>query len=341
MKIRLTPYAEWITRAERVRKLGWPPMVFKTSKGSYTIKPWASEHRNLTILAGDWLPVHDDGTATYEAMIHSPQLYPAKSPCLRPDARGGLTSAHKVLQWTDRPLILVGGVTNLYHWLMDYLPRLLVIDQLEEFDDWAVLVNDDLSPFQVESLRMLDIPPSRLVRLEARAAIRSPMVCVPRLLSNYSFFHPKVPALLNQAFSPAPQTRGRCIYISRRDARNRRLVNEDELEVLLSRYGFERIVASDLSFAEQMEAFASAAAVVAVHGAALSNLVFAPAGTRVFEISAPRWRVTSMENIANARGHVHRYVDAEVATDWSEYALHNDWKVDLQDMEAALKAWRP
>lgn len=65
------------------------------------------------------------------------------------------------------------------------------------------------------------------------------------------------------------------IYISRRDARKRRVLNEESLVEALDERGFESYSLSDLSFAEQVELFGNADQIVAPHGAGLANLVFA------------------------------------------------------------------
>lgn len=336
MQIHLKRYDEWVAQALRVRKLGWPGVDFRTTQHTHRIRPVASEHENLTILAGDWLPVLEDGSATFEGMIHSAHMYPGKSQSIRADGAGGFVAKDHALHHTDRPLIVIGGAANLYHWLIDYLPRLLLTDQIEDYDDWALLVNDDLAPFQLESLRMLDIDESRLIRLGRQDAIRASRACVPRLLADFTYCHPKTPDLLNRAFAPEPTLPLRRVYLSRADAANRRFVNEPALVSLLDRHGFETVVASSLTFRQQMNLFASAGAIVSAHGAGLGNLVSARPGTQVYEISSPRQRVTSMENIADMRKLVHRYVDAQVVSDWSPIPLLNDWEVDLAQMEQAL-----
>jgi capsular polysaccharide biosynthesis protein len=81
----------------------------------------------------------------------------------------------------------------------------------------------------------------------------------------------------------APARSGRKIYIKR--AGSRSVVNALEVESELSRLGFESFFMEELDVYEQIDLFRGAAFVVGAHGAALANLIFCPAGTKVLEMS--------------------------------------------------------
>lgn len=65
------------------------------------------------------------------------------------------------------------------------------------------------------------------------------------------------------------------ILILRSDARNRRIINRDEVIDTLSASGFEPHVLSNLSFSEQVALFSRAEKIVGAHGAGLANMMFA------------------------------------------------------------------
>ncbi len=90
---------------------------------------------------------------------------------------------------------------------------------------------------------------------------------------------------------------GRRIYIDRRGTRVRPLLNEDEAVSAMDRLGIEPVRLETLSFAEQMRLMAESDLIVGAHGGGLSNIVFAPTGTRVIEIRPHRlesWRYRSL-----------------------------------------------
>jgi capsular polysaccharide biosynthesis protein len=74
------------------------------------------------------------------------------------------------------------------------------------------------------------------------------------------------------------------IFISRRLATKRRVVNEEELMPIAESFGFDVVEAENLSFTDQVRLFSSAESVVASHGAGLTNLMWVPRGCKVLEI---------------------------------------------------------
>jgi capsular polysaccharide biosynthesis protein len=81
--------------------------------------------------------------------------------------------------------------------------------------------------------------------------------------------------------------KNRKLFISREDAKIRRLLVEADVVELLSRYGFEVVTLTGMSFVDQMQLFASASVVVSMHGAGLSNIAFMPPSGLVVELLAP------------------------------------------------------
>lgn len=74
------------------------------------------------------------------------------------------------------------------------------------------------------------------------------------------------------------------IYISRRAARWRRVINEAEVLEALRPWGFVPVQLEALSLAEQIALMQTAEAVIGIHGAGLTNLAFCQPGTLVVEI---------------------------------------------------------
>ncbi len=97
----------------------------------------------------------------------------------------------------------------------------------------------------------------------------------------------------------------RRIYVSRRGA-ERRVTNEDEVEAMLAKHGFETFISERASLREHAEVLGQAKAVVATHGAGLTNLLFVPAGATVVEMIPRHLMHNSFVywSMANAMGHV-------------------------------------
>ena len=127
------------------------------------------------------------------------------------------------------------------------------------------------------------------------------------------------------------------LYISRGDNTNQRvLLNEPELLNRLVSRGFRSIELSKLSFDEQVDLFARAEAVIGVHGAGLSNLVFAPPGCLVMEIAGQSYCPTMFEEISAHRCHKYsRLLCEQVENGWPELSK-KDIRLDNQQLVALL-----
>jgi capsular polysaccharide biosynthesis protein len=86
----------------------------------------------------------------------------------------------------------------------------------------------------------------------------------------------------------------RRVFIARRD--RRRLVNSDEIETQLRRFGFTTLYFEDLPVAAQWTIARNAEAIVAIHGAAVSSVVFNDSGIKVVELFHPGYVVDSMRH---------------------------------------------
>lgn len=93
--------------------------------------------------------------------------------------------------------------------------------------------------------------------------------------SDVGYLHPKNREILvSQYSSKQIQDGKKRLYLSRIDER-RSLPNEAEIISLVKRYNFEIVRGQDLTVIEQIKLFSQAAIVVAPHGGAITNLLFA------------------------------------------------------------------
>jgi hypothetical protein len=88
----------------------------------------------------------------------------------------------------------------------------------------------------------------------------------------------------NLYYEPPAATPTRRLFVGRSNANHRRLVNQAECVEYAAQYGFESVSTDGLTVAEEARLFAEAACIVAPHGAALTNLIFATPGARVLEL---------------------------------------------------------
>jgi len=85
------------------------------------------------------------------------------------------------------------------------------------------------------------------------------------------------------------------IYVSRHDARLRRVLNEKSFMPKLESLGFQRAILAEMPIARQIALFRQAEIVVAPHGAGLAHIAWCKPGTKIIEFfpspDGPRGRV--------------------------------------------------
>ena len=119
---------------------------------------------------------------------------------------------------------------------------------------------------------------------------------------------------------------------SRQPGAERRLLNEEDLSVLLERLGFSTIEPDLLGPAEQIALFAGARQIVGLGGAGMFNGVFARSDAKLLDIESTAVFLDAHSNIFGSCGLEYGVmVGTEDASDCS--AGHKRWTVDLRKAE--------
>jgi hypothetical protein len=200
-----------------------------------------------------------------------------------------------------------------YHWLLETLPRLALIERFPALADAKLIVPDRLCRFQLESLALAGIPDGRITQLQAPCT-QVERLYFPSLPAPTGNPSPRAVAWLRARFLPALPASGaptRKLYITRRDAPARRLLNEDEIVRFVQRNGFEVVALSELSFLDQIRLFTQARTVLAPHGAGVANILFSPPGATLIEFFGSNYINGCYWALANLCGHRHAFVIGE------------------------------
>lgn len=116
--------------------------------------------------------------------------------------------------------------------------------------------------------------------------------------------------LYKHIWEPIQQISGKRVFISRKSAKHRKLLQESELFPLLRERGFSFYELETLTFEDQIRLFRSAEIIVGPHGAGLSWLIFCCPGTIVCEINKDEPGKNHYYDIATKCGlDYYRYVD--------------------------------
>lgn len=199
------------------------------------------------------------------------------------------------------------------HWVLDALPRFLMLDRVAR-NDLKLIVFGELNCWQEESLLLMGYEHYERIELGSRY-VKCEYLHFPSPVGKPGIYSQLALNFLRKQLNGGAVERAgrRRLYITRRQAGRRRVVNESELEPLLLSHGFEIVETEHLTFRQQIELFADAEIVIGPHGAGLSNLAFAPSGCRVLEFFAPTCLRWGFYYLAAARAQKYWYLVADRA----------------------------
>jgi len=260
----------------------------------------------------------------------------------------------------QRGLMLAGrGWDSYAHWVVDFLPRLLLLEQFPRYADWPILVDAGLYPQQTESLRRLVGPQRELIPLAGHTRYTVDELVVASDLSGMRMqsYRPRTrPDADGAAVAPEALTflrermlggaalrhspvDGRRLYVSRRRQTSfRRMVNETVVEQIFVEHGFEVIHPETMSFADQVQIFNGASVVAGAAGSNMIDTVFCGPGTRILMLAMwhPRLNYYFFANIAHMLGHQLLHVLGRIVAR-HDYYYQSDFLVEPDDVRHALQ----
>jgi capsular polysaccharide biosynthesis protein/tetratricopeptide (TPR) repeat protein len=273
--------------------------TFKAEPPPYFVTEIMQGHAWITPYVNSWMVANAIAVFTPDRYLladvsreYPGQLPDCSHPCSNFDRVLQLKSFSDAEQISGRVAVLAGlSGHNYFHWMVDILPRLELLQRsgvnLASID-WF-WINDPQAHFQQETLRILGIPPEKVLASDRHPHIQAQLM-VPAFPGHLGWLEPWALKFLRQTFLPAATTP--CherIYISRSNAHHRRLLNEAAVLDCLEPLGFVAVHLESLSLAEQIALFAHAKVIIAPHGGGLTNTIFCTPGACVIELVAPRY----------------------------------------------------
>jgi len=168
-----------------------------------------------------------------------------------------------------------------YHWFLDCLPRLcLLLDRVQE--PIHVIVPYQMPLFQQETLAFFlkDKKNFSLMPISKHEKWLLPDFIFPSFVTNHNSGYLPGDIIQNirekvwRGYLVETAVKNKRIFISRRKAAKRRVLNEDALVQIAAPFGFQVIIAEDLTYQEQVRLFYNAEYIIAPHGAGFTNILF-------------------------------------------------------------------
>ena len=221
-----------------------------------------------------------------------------------------------------------------FHWFTEVLPRILLAE--EGAGKLPVLIPDVFlsRAFIRESLDVFDV---KVVSYHLRETIKVRNLLAPSQSEPAFFDAVRLQGVRKrfQQFDGFNSNGYRLLYVSRKYAFKRKVVNEDELEKLLGRYGVETVYMENLSFSEQRKLMSETCLLISNHGAGITNILFMPEQSVVLELKSDADNINNCYfKMARALGTDYYYTINEGNDRDIQKA---DIKVDLASLEQLME----
>lgn len=209
---------------------------------------------------------------------------------------------NKPLKKINRMAIIAqSGHSFYYHWIVEILGRLALLEQAGEEYDYLYVPT--YRPFMKEALLLWGVNPEKIIDATDDVLYEVDEIIVPSIVSSISVYGnarlahyaPKeivdyVKSKLIDSFERQNNNYSFCkrVFISRADAKFRKILNEEEVFEKFADHGFERYILSNLSLVEQIALFKNAEIVVGTLGSGLTNILFCNKDALVVDIFQAR-----------------------------------------------------
>jgi len=220
---------------------------------------------------------------------------------------------------------------NHYHLLVDNLPRLLLLHHphFRSFPKIKVLCPGGATEKESFFLSHL-LPPNAVIEnipAEGPYQIEEYLFLPFSTIQGSGYLHRQLVKTYREllGISCARKATER-IYISRRKATSRRVVNESDLFPELGKRGFQVCLLEEMSIEEQIDLFQRAKCVVGPHGAGLANVLFSN-DLNVLELFGSGHIATHYYLLSKSLGHRYGYLSFS-----SVDRVDSDFRVDEEKL---------
>jgi capsular polysaccharide biosynthesis protein len=181
-----------------------------------------------------------------------------------------------------------GTAGNYYHFLFDSIGRYGVLEECLPDATFDAVVVPHASGYQRQLLELAKIT-GRWIQPRRGLTISADRMLVPSNPNWALDAPPSTVDWLRHRLQPSAAAIGGPyrLYLTRGTVpRTRRYVQEPQLWPHLEKRGFTRVDPGSLTVQQQIDVFSRAEAIVAPHGAGLTNVTFSPPGVKVLELFA-------------------------------------------------------
>jgi|688.fasta_scaffold83175_4 hypothetical protein len=192
---------------------------------------------------------------------------------------------------------------NYWHFHVEFLAKVILVNQ--QFNEITIFSNELIYQWQKDALSFYNIPANKIIYTKTtdRYIRFYDFLYLDFFGTDYLGFNCKSSSILLQheiaIRIESIINKQKRIYITRKKAQTRKILNEDKLIELLNHFKFEIVTLEDLTIDKQYALFANSEIIMAQHGASLTNML-ATSNSTIIEIFNPNWPMNMYSLMANA-----------------------------------------
>lgn len=228
---------------------------------------------------------------------------------------------------------------NYYHWLLEAVPRLYIMR--DEAPRLSLILNADSPGFIRQYAELFGF--KEIIYVKENFLVKARKVVFPSYTSRgLAMYEPVLRDMakwiIEKFAITIPVKATKNIFITRKNARYRRLLNEAQVIDYLAANGFEIVTLEDLTVKEQIELFVQAKNVIGTQGAGMSNMIYAVHGKLLVTIIHEEHPDDAYYNLTNMYGTACYYFQCPGAGNFS-YKNNDDISADMNKLMAVCEKY--
>lgn len=171
---------------------------------------------------------------------------------------------------------------NYYHWFMDCIPRLLMAES--HLEDHVIVLPERFQSYSFIK-ESLDFLGKKAIYVQPNVNYKVSKLLLPSEIGTIGQYRIELLEKLKEKFVKDTDTivGKRRIFIMRRPAKARNIINKDAMFEILNEFKYEIHYFEDYNLLKQIDIIKETKILVGIHGAGLTNMVFMPKGGTVLE----------------------------------------------------------
>lgn len=253
----------------------------------------------------------------------------------------------------EEGIMLIAGCSfNYSHFHVEVLSKLSFINQVDEYKNVPILIDEIClkTPQFLEELEILNKNGHKIISIKKGCCYNVKNLIYVSDLGIYPFEIKKDCLLENKDCVindlgikllhenlSIKSNIFRKVYISRRNIYNSRLENQDIVEQIFSKNGYELIFPETMSFKDQLKIFSEVEFFAGVYGSGFTNIIFTNKNAKIICIQPKQIESPWFSNLAGILGHQSYFLDAELSKETPYRYYQNRFKLDEEFLRNFLK----